>query len=247
MSLEGVVEVNGTLDLADALDLEQAVRAGAALLRESGCEESLDVRRAMAVGDLARGQQGLPLERAVTIYAHVDADSLNSSDLAVVENTRSNVLIDQIRSWCGSATKVIVKEVIDLNENLVCDGYEPSERLREQVVLRDPTCVFPYCTRPSRRCDLDHQVPYDEGGETSSDNLSPLCRRHHRAKTHSGWGYTTSAPGVHEWTSPSGLHLHGPIASTTLTAPHPATAGSPACPDRSAAGRPPSRRSKVVE
>ncbi len=204
VSLEGVVEVNGTLDLADALDLEQAVRAGAALLRESGCEESLDVRRAMAVGDLARGQQGLPLERAVTIYAHLDADSLASNDLAVVENTRSNVLIDQIRSWCGSATKVVVKEVIDLNENLVCDGYEPSEALREQVVLRDPTCVFPYCTRPSRRCDLDHQVPYEQGGTTSSDNLSPLCRRHHRAKTHSGWGYSTSAPGVHEWTSPSG-------------------------------------------
>ncbi len=62
------------------------------------------------------------MEWAVTIYAHVDADSLAGNDLAVVENTRSNVLIEQIRSWCGSATKVVVKEVIDLNQNLVCDG-----------------------------------------------------------------------------------------------------------------------------
>ena len=44
----------GTLALEDALDLEQAVRNGAQSLSDLGCEEPLDARRAMAVGDIAR-------------------------------------------------------------------------------------------------------------------------------------------------------------------------------------------------
>src|SRR3954469_24120675 len=47
---EGVVDVTGTLDLADALDLDAAVTQGAADLKDLGCEESLDVRRSLAVG-----------------------------------------------------------------------------------------------------------------------------------------------------------------------------------------------------
>jgi hypothetical protein len=77
----------GTLALEDALDLEQAVRNGAQSLSDLGCEESLDARRAMAVGDLARTQLALDLNqdgddlqsgtggRGVRIYAHLDPDS----------------------------------------------------------------------------------------------------------------------------------------------------------------------------
>src|SRR3954452_716162 len=58
---EGVVDVSGTLDLADALDLDAAVTQGAADLKELGCEESLDVRRSLAVGVMARRQLTLDL------------------------------------------------------------------------------------------------------------------------------------------------------------------------------------------
>src|SRR4051812_46231118 len=58
---EGVVDVTGTLNLADALDLDAAVTQGAADLKELGCEESLDVRRSLAVGVMARRQLTLDL------------------------------------------------------------------------------------------------------------------------------------------------------------------------------------------
>src|SRR3954452_22416684 len=58
---EGVVDVTGTLDLADALDLDAAVTRGAADLKDLGCEESLDVRRSLAVGVMARRQLTLDL------------------------------------------------------------------------------------------------------------------------------------------------------------------------------------------
>jgi len=87
------------------------------------------------------------------------------------------------------------------------NAYEIPDRIREAVILRDHHCVFPNCTRPARSCDLDHITPYDPGGppgQTSTDNLAPLCRRHHRAKTHSRWRYESTSPGSYTWTTPSG-------------------------------------------
>jgi hypothetical protein len=82
--------------------------------------------------------------------------------------------------------------------------------MRELVILRDRTCVFPYCDKSSRDCDLDHIeafVEMDDGGppgQTRPDNLAPLCRRHHRAKTHHGWTYQPNRDGTYTWTSPHG-------------------------------------------
>ncbi len=73
--------------------------------------------------------------------------------------------------------------------------------------------VHPRCDRPSRDCDLDHIeafVEMDDGGppgQTRPDNLAPLCRRHHRAKTHQGWSYQRNANGSYTWTSPHGHRL----------------------------------------
>ena len=53
--------MHGELDLADALDLEQAVAGLAAQLKVLGSEDSLNVRRAAAVGELARHQLALDL------------------------------------------------------------------------------------------------------------------------------------------------------------------------------------------
>ncbi|MFA6575040.1 MAG: HNH endonuclease signature motif containing protein, partial [Nocardioides sp.] len=67
-----------------------------------------------------------------------------------------------------------------------------------------PTCVFPHCTKPSRGCDLDHLIPWAEGGQTTEANLAPVCRHHHRLKTHSGWRYQSLAPGTFLWHEPHG-------------------------------------------
>ena len=61
MSFTGTMTVAAELDIADALDLEAAVHAGAHQRAALGSTESLDVRRAQAIGDLARGQHALDL------------------------------------------------------------------------------------------------------------------------------------------------------------------------------------------
>ena len=52
---DGTAHLDADLDLADALDLDAALSEGAARLADLGCEDSLDVRRAHALGELARG------------------------------------------------------------------------------------------------------------------------------------------------------------------------------------------------
>jgi hypothetical protein len=83
-------------------------------------------------------------------------------------------------------------------------GYRLSESLRHLIRVRQPTCSAPGCRRPARRCDIDHTVPYDQGGRTCECNCAPLCRRHHRAKQAPRWRLDQPEPGVMVWTLPSG-------------------------------------------
>ena len=82
--------------------------------------------------------------------------------------------------------------------------YEPPQALVDFIVARDRRCRFPGCRQPARVCDIDHAIPWEEGGETSKENLGLLCRRHHRMKTHGGWKLISFADGSCEWTSPEG-------------------------------------------
>jgi len=81
--------------------------------------------------------------------------------------------------------------------------YRPPAALADHVRARDKTCVFPGCRRPARRCDLDHSKRSPDG-PTAADNMAPLCRRHHRAKTHGRWSLVQEAPGRFRWTTPAG-------------------------------------------
>ncbi|MEO7350993.1 MAG: DUF222 domain-containing protein, partial [Marmoricola sp.] len=64
VSFEGTVRVEGELDLADALDLDDALTRGAETLRAGGSAWSLDVRRSQALGEMARDQLALDLAAA---------------------------------------------------------------------------------------------------------------------------------------------------------------------------------------
>ena len=111
--------------------------------------------------------------------------------------------------------------MIDLEEHHHVEAYEIPDRLRDQAILRDHTCVFPWCTRPARTADIDHVVPWDTGpggGATATDNLAPLCRRHHRLKTHATWRYTVLTPGTYLWSSPHGYQfLRDPSGTRDVT------------------------------
>lgn len=245
----GTMRVEAELDIADALDLDVALRQGARLQEALGSAEGLGARRAKALGELARRQLALdlagsqargsadgpvaegelPAARQVVLNLHFPAsltsDAVGGSvvidELGRLEEGRRLVLLDQVKAWCGDThTRVVVKPVVDLAEHIWVKGYDVPDRLREQVVLRDQNCVFPWCTHPARRCQMDHVIAYDHehaewGGQTASDNIAALCTKHHRLKTHSGWRYMMVVPGVFRWTSPHGHTFHRDHTGTT--------------------------------
>ncbi|MGC4112028.1 MAG: DUF222 domain-containing protein [Nocardioides sp.] len=131
VSYTGTMHLDADLDIADALDLDAALAAGAAARLALGSTESLDVRRAQAIGDLARGQitlDQLPTTdsttvnseipstpvvpvvpvvpvppRQVILYAHLTDHALAGLDpVGRLEHGNTLVTVDQIRSWCAS-------------------------------------------------------------------------------------------------------------------------------------------------
>ncbi len=87
----------------------------------------------------------------------------------------------------------------------------PTRGLGRQIRARYHTCVFPGCRHPARRSDLDHTKAWVDNGSTSTGNLAPLCRYHHRLKDR-GWFYGRDPDGSIVWTSPTG-HVY---PTTTL-------------------------------
>lgn len=87
--------------------------------------------------------------------------------------------------------------------------YRPKQSVRDAVITISPTCVFLGCSVPATKCDLDHIEEHDHenpglGGPTNVQNLAPLCRRHHRLKTHGGWRYRRNPNGSYTFRSPLG-------------------------------------------
>jgi hypothetical protein len=150
---DGTVHVEGELDLADALDLDEAISKTAKQLADLGSTEPLDVRRSKAAGELARRQLAFDLSgeespgsgRGVVLFVHLTEDAVTGAEtVGRCEDTRSPIGVEQIREWCGNPNaNITVKPVVDLAEHIHVEAYEAPDRLKEQNALVDVHCVFP--------------------------------------------------------------------------------------------------------
>ncbi|RDB48480.1 HNH endonuclease signature motif containing protein [Tsukamurella tyrosinosolvens] len=90
--------------------------------------------------------------------------------------------------------------------------YRLTADLVRYLTILHPRCVFPLCTRPARRCEIDHSREYDHvdparGGRTAANNLQPLCKKHHQLKTAGGWIDARLPDGRILWITPDGEHI----------------------------------------
>ncbi|QCC78186.1 HNH endonuclease [Nocardioides daphniae] len=197
-----------------------------------------------AAADAAASKTGRGAPRqALKVYVHASLADLatlgrsgngsqTGAEVAIAEVERFGpITTDLLKQWLGG-TKVTVTPVLDLADTTWSPPHDPPPRTRDQVVLRHHGCVFPFCGRDARAGDLDHVVPWDPDGHatpgTTPDNLAPLCRRHHRAKTDGRWRYvvltdrTADPPGRpdtrpghppdHLWTDPTARPSSSPAA-----------------------------------
>jgi hypothetical protein len=107
---------------------------------------------------------------------------------------------------CGPELTVRLDPVptLECDHRYESHGYQPSDRLRHLVQIRDGTCTFPPCNRHARESDFEHAIPYDQGGRTCTCNAGARSRACHRVKQSPGWEVTQPKPGWHRWETPSG-------------------------------------------
>ena len=135
-----------------------------------------------------------------------------------LEEGQRLVLLDQLRGWCAdSRTTLTIKPVIDLNTELTASGYAIPDRIRQQVTLRDRTCVFAWCTRPARSCDLDHVVPTTITPTLRGDhNPARPCRRTSPHCADTTTGSRPTPPGATPRPRPTPRHsTHGGATGTS--------------------------------
>ena len=224
----GVADLTIRGDWKDLHDFDQALSVMAGLIAQRDAAEgryvdSLDVRRSRAVGVLADPAAALALiegrvapapSKHAVLVLHLGEDAVTAGN-PVGRCETSPALVQQLRDWLGRTdTHVTVQPVVDLADHVHADAYEVRGRLRAHTDLLHPHCVFPWCGRPSRACDHDHTVPYAEGGASCDDNVAPLCRRHHRLRTHAGWRYTRLDETTFLWSDPHGQQF---LTDTTGT------------------------------
>jgi len=106
---------------------------------------------------------------------------------------------DESGTWRRLVTDPITGQLLDYGQ----DTYRPPKDLADHVIARDQVCTFVGCNRSACRCDLDHQVPYSKGGSTSSQNIGPLCKRHHICKHDTDWTPHRDNNGTTTWISPT--------------------------------------------
>jgi hypothetical protein len=67
-----------------------------------------------------------------------------------------------------------------------------------------PADIFPFASSLSRKKQVDHTVPHDQGGESGIGNYGPMTIPHHRIKTHGGWQVKQPFPGIYVFRDPLG-------------------------------------------
>ncbi len=170
----------------------------------------------MAVGEIARQQLALDLEtgeiqpghgRSVVLNVHLTQAAIEGvgGNVARCGNTRTPVLLDQVRAWCQTAGQITIVPIKDLTAHHHVEAYEIPDRIKTQTELLNHTCVFPHCTRRAETCDHDH--------------IDPWAARRHRAGRPA---HTTSRPCADDTTAPRPT-----AAGATAGSTPPATSGPP--------------------
>ena len=180
---------------------------------------SMDMKRADALaticGDLLARLEAdhQPHRRPVTINITMDLPtalglSENPAELVGYGPIPASIArsLSADGKWRRFITDPVTGNLLDYGR----ETYVPPQPLVDFLTARDRICRFPGCSQPARVTDLDHAVPWEEGGHTSPENLGLLCRRHHRMKTHNGWQLVSYADGSCTWTSPHGKEFFVP-------------------------------------
>ncbi|WP_231119920.1 HNH endonuclease signature motif containing protein [Mycobacterium colombiense] len=212
---DGMSHIEGSLVSPDAHALDQRLDALAATVCERD-PRTREQRRADALGALAAGADRLGCRcgrsdcaagkrRAagpVVIHVIAEHSTLDDGRSPGVEVGAEGLIPPELIAELAASAKLVPLE--HPGDAPPEPGYVPSKALADFVRCRDLTCRWPGCDCPATDCDVDHTIPYSDGGPTHASNLKCYCRTHHLVKTFWGWREQQLPDGTLILTSPAG-------------------------------------------
>jgi hypothetical protein len=214
---DGISEIHGSLFTPDAHALDKRLAALAATVCEHD-PRSPQQRRADALGALAAGADRLgcrcgraecaagtrPAASPVVIHVIAEHATIEGrADAPPASEVGADELITpELITELAKSAKLV--PLIHPGDAPPENGYVPSKALADFVRCRDLTCRWPGCDRPAVGCDIDHTIPYSQGGATHASNLKCYCRIHHLVKTFWGWQEKQLPDATLILTSPAG-------------------------------------------
>ncbi|HET7533031.1 MAG TPA: DUF222 domain-containing protein [Nocardioidaceae bacterium] len=146
---------------------------------------------------------------------------LGTTDLPGVLSGGSPISADYVRHLAlqpGSTWYRMLTDDAGSFVELSTTSYQPTDPILRTTVARDHTCVWPGCRRPAVVAHTDHRVPYPKG-ETSTENLQPLCDRHHPVKHAQGYSVVRNCDGSYTWTTRHGSTFTTPASEQPVDEP----------------------------
>jgi hypothetical protein len=192
------------LSSEDALAIDERLDRIARSAKRDGAEErTMNQLRADAMRDLLLGKFSSDVTTHVYVACNVTT-LLGLDDLPGTLRGYGPISAEKVREL-GWRLKALWSGVLindkGYAQRLATKKYKPGALLTEFIQLRDPTCTFPVCMKPAQLSDIDHLIPYDQGGPTDHHNCGPRCRCHHLAKQSGRWTVTRGPDGEDIWTS----------------------------------------------
>ena len=193
---DGPYSVSGSVFAADGKALDARLEALAATVCDADPRTRKE-RRADALGVLATGgerlscrcgQVGCPAGGIAPGGPNVTIHIVAENGSVVGRSQRPGYLVDDnelipAEMVAQLAHEAKLRPLVSPVDAPPESGYTPSQKLADFVRCRDLTCRAPGCDVPAFQCDIDHTVPYGDGGLTHASNLKCECRTHHRLKT----------------------------------------------------------------
>lgn len=139
-----------------------------------------------------------------TVIVTIDADSLMTRTGHGTTSDGTPLSIREVLNLASQAE--IIPTVLNRAGAVLALGRSRRIASRTQtlaLIARDGGCSFPGCSHPPEWCERHHIRPWIDGGLTDLDNLTLVCRYHHRHFAMNGWACRLNPDRIPEWIPPA--------------------------------------------
>lgn len=184
LALHCPTPVESSITCDDSIRFRRNTKNGISITLDAEVSEAVEIKAALE--QMAKDRKNTPgaalLDIVRGLPTKVFLHAYGSKDHPEFLAGGSWLSQEQIDFWRSRITHT---KDMDAAQNAYSEAYAPTPEIRAYVKGLHTTCSVPGCCVQVENCQLDHIIPWNNGGPTTPWNLHPLCIFHHNQKTDS--------------------------------------------------------------